>query len=119
MPILRATPVPGSLLLRSITSLALLALCSAYLVGGITKLLDFSAAVAEMAHFGLAPAAPLAAATIALELGASLLANRFWLLAGADRFMAKNAFFEHLGLAGAFLLIALYDRASRRRKHES
>ena len=125
-------------LLRSVALLALLALCSAYLVGGITKLLDFSGAVAEMEHFGLAPAAPLAAATIALELGASvliligkqrwlgalalalftlaasMLANRFWLLQGIDRFMAKNAFFEHLGLAGAFILIALHDRVSRR-----
>ena len=131
------------LLLRSFAWLALLALCSAYIVGGITKLFDFSGAVAEMTHFGLVPAMPFAAATIALELGASaliligrhrwlgalalalftlaasMLANRFWLLAGMDRFMAKNAFFEHLGLAGAFVLIALQDRVSKGQRHES
>jgi uncharacterized membrane protein YphA (DoxX/SURF4 family) len=78
-----------------------------------------------MEHFGLAPAAPLAIAVIALELGASvmiltgfyrwlaalalgsftlmatLIALRFWELpAGHERFMAANAFFEHLGLVG-------------------
>jgi len=131
------------LVLQSIALLSLLALCSAYLVGGITKLLDFGGAVAEMEHFGLAPAAPLAAATIALEIGASVLiligrqrwlgalalaiftlaasvlANPFWGMAGPERFAAKNAFFEHLGLAGAFLLIALHDRVSKRNEHES
>ena len=45
----------------------LLALCAAYVQGGLVKALDFSGAVAEMAHFGLQPAAPFAAATIALE----------------------------------------------------
>jgi uncharacterized membrane protein YphA (DoxX/SURF4 family) len=111
----------------------LLLLCSAYLQGGINKLTDFNAAVGEMQHFGLAPAAPLAALVIALELGASLLvlsgfyrwlgagflgvftllatfvANRFWEMEGAARFMAANGFFEHLGLTGAFLLVAWMD----------
>jgi uncharacterized membrane protein YphA (DoxX/SURF4 family) len=107
----------------------LLLLCSAYLQGGLNKLTDFNAAIGEMQHFGLAPAAPLAALVIALELGASLLvlsgyyrwlgagflgvftllatfvANRFWEMAG----MAANGFFEHLGLTGAFLLVAWLD----------
>jgi uncharacterized membrane protein YphA (DoxX/SURF4 family) len=113
--------------------LALLALVAAYLQGGIDKALDFPAAIGEMAHFGLAPAAPLAAATIALELGASILilagrwrwlgalalaaftlgatfvANRFWSAPAAGRFMLENAFFEHLGLVGGFLLVAWVD----------
>ncbi len=113
---------------------ALLGLCAAYLQGGLVKAFDFAGAVAEMQHFGLAPAAPLALAVIALELGASLLiltglwrwagalglaaftlfatflALRFWELpAGAARFMAANAFFEHLGLVGGFLLVAWLD----------
>src|ERR1700709_2421468 len=100
--------------------IALLLLCSAYLQGAIDKALDFSTAVDEMVHFGLAPAAPLAIATILLELGASVLilggfyrwlgalglaaftlaasflANHFWTVAGPDRFAMENAFFEHL-----------------------
>jgi uncharacterized membrane protein YphA (DoxX/SURF4 family) len=113
--------------------LCLLLLCAAYLQGGFNKLGDFAGAVGEMRHFGLAPAWPLAALVIAGELGASalvltgfyrwlgagylalftlgatLVANRFWEMAGMERFMAANGFFEHLGLAGAFLLVAWHD----------
>ncbi|CAG2136826.1 hypothetical protein LMG31506_01729 [Cupriavidus yeoncheonensis] len=116
---------------------ALLGLCAAYLQGGLDKALDFPAAIAEMQHFGLAPAGPLAAATIALELGASVmiltgfyrwlgalglagftlmatfLANRFWDVSGEARFMMENAFFEHLGLVGGFLLVAWHDLRDR------
>ena len=53
--------------------LALLALCAAYLQGGLTKAFAFEGAVAEMQHFGILPAAPFAVATILVELGASLL----------------------------------------------
>jgi uncharacterized membrane protein YphA (DoxX/SURF4 family) len=112
---------------------ALLLLVSAYLQGGIHKAAHFSSALAEMRHFGLEPAAPLALATIALELGASTLvltgwmrwlgalllalftlaatfiANRFWAVPLADRFMLQNSFFEHLGLVGGFLLVAWID----------
>jgi uncharacterized membrane protein YphA (DoxX/SURF4 family) len=119
---------------------ALVLLVSAYVQGGIDKATDFSAAVAEMRHFGLEPAAPIALATIALELGASTLiltgwmrwlgavllaaftlaatfmANTFWSAPSADRFMLENAFFEHLGLVGAFVLVAWIDwqRPSKR-----
>ena len=112
---------------------ALLGICSAYLQGGLTKALNFSGAIAEMNHFGLAPAAPLAIATIVVELGAVLLilsgrlrwlgalilagftlfatfvANRFWEIPPPDQAMVTNAFFEHFGLIGAFLLIAWHD----------
>lgn len=116
-----------------VRALALLALTSAYLQGGFNKALDFPGAVAEMVHFGLAPAAPFAVAVIVLEIGASalvlfgiyrwlgalalaaftvlasLLANRFWSMAPPERAFAANAFFEHLGLAGAFVLVAWHD----------
>jgi uncharacterized membrane protein YphA (DoxX/SURF4 family) len=116
--------------------LALLALCAAYLQGGIDKAMDFASAVAEVQHFGLAPAEPLAALTIVVELGASLLiltgfqrwagalmlagftlmatfvANRFWEMAPPARFMAENGFFEHIGLAGGFVLVAWHDLTS-------
>lgn len=122
---------------RPVHWLALLGLCAAYLQGGIQKAMDLGAATAETAHFGLAPAGPITLATIVLELGASLLillgfyrwlgaillagftlmatflANRFWDAPMAERFMVTNAFFEHLGLVGGFLLVAWYDLRSR------
>ena len=39
-------------------------------------------------------------------LPAAIVANAFWTIAGPDRFMATNAFFEHLGLIGGFVLVA-------------
>jgi uncharacterized membrane protein YphA (DoxX/SURF4 family) len=113
--------------------ICLLLLCSAYLQGGIDKLVDFDSAIAEMQHFGVTPAAPMAVVVIAGELGgslmilfgiyrwlaagylavftvmATLLAGRFWELSGPARMPAENGFFEHLGLAGAFLLVAWLD----------
>ena len=107
------------------------ALASAYLIGGIAKLSDFSGAVAEQAHFGLHPAPLWAVLAIAVEIGGALLlivgrlvwmaagalsvltavamlvANDFWAQQGHDRFMALNAFFEHFGLIGGFALTAI------------
>jgi uncharacterized membrane protein YphA (DoxX/SURF4 family) len=107
------------------------ALVSAFTIGGIQKLIDFPAAVAEQAHFGLQPAWLWAAAAIVVELGGSALvifgrwvwlgagalgvltavamltANDFWAKIGQDRFMATNAFFEHLGLVAGLVLISL------------
>ncbi|MDR6858353.1 DoxX family protein [Variovorax guangxiensis] len=117
--------------------IALLLLCAAYLQGGMQKALDFPSAIAEMNHFGLSPAAPLAIAVIVLELGAAALilagrlrwlgalalalftlmatfvALRFWEMPQPARFMATNAFFEHLGLVGGFLLVAWQDLRER------
>lgn len=114
--------------------LALLALCAAYIQGPLTKIFDFTGAQAEMTHFGLTPAPVFAVAVILFELTASVLvvsgflrwagalalagftlaatfiALRFWEMApGMDRMMATNAFFEHLGLAGAFVIVAAAD----------
>ncbi|WP_430390117.1 DoxX family protein [Dyella sp. 20L07] len=117
--------------------IALLGLCAAYLQGGLQKAWDFSSAMAETAHFGLAPAGPVTLITIVIELGASLLilsgfyrwlgalslavftlmatfvANRFWDASGSERFMLANAFFEHLGLIGGFVLVAWLDVRDR------
>lgn len=111
--------------------LARVALTSAYLLGGIVKLTDWQGAVAEQAHFGMNPPALWAALTITVEivgpvliltgrlvwLGAGMLgvftllaafvANDFWTMQGQERFMATNAFFEHLGLVGGFVLVAI------------
>jgi uncharacterized membrane protein YphA (DoxX/SURF4 family) len=116
---------------------ALLLLCAAYLQGGLNKAMDFDAAIAEMNHFGLSPAGPLAVAVIVLELGtaaliltgfyrwlgalalagftlmATFVALRFWEMPQPERFMAANSFFEHLGLVGGFLLVAWLDLKER------
>lgn len=121
----------------AIRFVALLGLCAAYLQGGLTKLLDFGGAVAEAQHFGLPFAPVIAGATIVTELAGSALilsgvyrwvgaiglagftliatfvANRFWEIPQPDRFMVENAFFEHLGLVGGFLLVAWYDLRQR------
>lgn len=115
-------------------TVALLALCAAYIQGPLTKIIDFNGAMAEMEHFGLHPAAIFAVVVIVFELTASamvisgvlrwagalalagftlmatFIALRFWEMApGMDRMMATNAFFEHLGLAGAFVFVAAFD----------
>jgi uncharacterized membrane protein YphA (DoxX/SURF4 family) len=112
-------------------AIARLALVSAFLIGGFQKLTDFPGATAEQAHFGLQPAWLWAGAAIVIELGGSALvifgqwvwlgagglgvltavamltANDFWAKTGDDRFMATNAFFEHLGLIAGLVLISL------------
>lgn len=118
----------------SVLWLGYLGVCAAYLQGGINKLMDFQGAIAEMNHFGFAPAPLFAVLVIVLELGASAMilfgflrwlaalalagftlvatfvALRFWELPdGMERFSATNLFFEHLGLVGGFILIAWFD----------
>ncbi|CAB3794502.1 DoxX family protein [Pararobbsia alpina] len=104
------------------------ALVSAYVVGGLAKLLNFHSAVLEQEHFGLHPGWAWAMLAIVIELGGSvcvivnrmvwlgagglgaltavamLVANDFWNLTGEARFMALNAFFEHLGLIAALVM---------------
>lgn len=121
--------------------LARAALCLAFVYSGVAKLLDWSGALAEQQHFGLQPAALFAAATIAVQLGASalvlfasgrkvafgalalaaftlaatLIGHAFWRESGMERFRDLNAFLEHIGLIGGFVLIALYEWTRRRR----
>jgi uncharacterized membrane protein YphA (DoxX/SURF4 family) len=116
---------------------ARIALVSAFLIGGVQKALDFSGAVAEQAHFGLQPAWLWASAAIVVELSGSLLvilgrwvwlgagglgvltavamltANDFWTKAGHDRFLAVNAFFEHLGLIAGLVLVSMISLRSK------
>lgn len=120
--------------------LARLLLVGAYLLGGLVKLADWTGAVAEQAHFGMHPPALWAGLTIVVELvgplliltgrwiwlGAGMLgvftllaaftANAFWTMPlGPERFAATNAFFEHLGLIGGFVLAALVAEQAKRR----
>jgi uncharacterized membrane protein YphA (DoxX/SURF4 family) len=115
----------------SLLPISRIALVSAFLIGGIQKLIDFNGAVAEQAHFGLQPAWLWAAAAIVVELGGSVLvifgrcvwlgagglgvltaiamltANDFWAKIGHDRFIAVNDFFEHLGLIAGLVLVSV------------
>jgi uncharacterized membrane protein YphA (DoxX/SURF4 family) len=102
-----------------------------YWWSGIAKALAFDGAVAEARHFGLEPAAAVAALTILVQLGgsaliilnrlswlgagalavftalATLIAHAFWTLddPGA-RQRDMNIFLEHIGLIGGLLLAA-------------
>ncbi|MBE0632510.1 MAG: DoxX family protein [Burkholderia vietnamiensis] len=122
---------------RWVLPVACAALVSAYLIAGIYKLLDFNAAAAEQAHFGLHPGPVWAAMAIVVEIGgplcvlsrrftwlgagglgvltlvAMLVAADFWNMSGAARFMALNAFFEHLGLIGGLVLVAVLGNTRR------
>lgn len=134
-----ALPIRQLLTGRAVRLIAYAGLCAAYVQGGLVKLWDFPGAVAEMAHFGLAPAALFAVLVIVLELTASAMiltgwlrwlgavalaaftllataiALRFWELPpGPPRAMMTNAFFEHLGLAGGLLLAAWLDLQEKR-----
>lgn len=113
------------------------ALVSAYLLGGVVKLFDFAAAVAEQERFGLHPGWLWATLAIVVELGGSLLvlsdrlvwlgagalgvltfvamltANAFWSAPAADRWMQANTFFEHFGLIAGLVLLAMLSDQRR------
>jgi uncharacterized membrane protein YphA (DoxX/SURF4 family) len=137
-----APPLRWRALSGSIAKVLLLgALCSAYIQGALTKLFDFEGAIQEMTHFGLLPAPLFAAGVIAFELvtsamiitgfhrrvgalalaaftlAATFIALQFWSMPeGPARTGATNAFFEHLGLVAAFLLVAWTDLSGQTSK---
>ena len=126
--------------LRQLWVMPLVRIClvSAYLIGGVTKLLHFDAAVAEQVHAGLHPGWLWAALAIFVEIAGSLciifnrftwlgagglaaltvvamlVANSFWRLEGVARFIALNNFFEHLGLIAAFVMVTYLASGERR-----
>jgi uncharacterized membrane protein YphA (DoxX/SURF4 family) len=116
---------------------ARMALTSAYVLGGLTKLFDFPAAVVEMTRFGLSPGWLWVSLSIFVELGCSalvmsgyliwlgagglgvltavamLVANNFWAQPPAAQLRVANTFFEHVGLIAGLVLVALIgDRSS-------
>jgi transmembrane protein len=102
-----------------------------FIVGGLTKMFDWSAGIAEMTHVGLRPAAVFNFAVLFTQLAgsalvianrwvwlgagalgiftvwATLLAHRFWELTGPERMMQMNSFFEHWTISAAFVLVAV------------
>ena len=108
---------------------------------GLTKLWDFSSARAEMLNFGLKPAALFAMATIALELGGSVVvvaggrfawigaaalaaftlatipvAHDFWNKEGTAAFLEKAIAQEHLSVVGGLLVAAILAQWVARRE---
>jgi transmembrane protein len=102
-----------------------------FLVGGLSKLLDWQGAQAEMLHVRLHPAWAFNLASLLTELIgsalvilnrkvwlgagalgvftviATLLAHRFWDLSGEARIMQMNSFFEHWTICAAFVLVTV------------
>jgi uncharacterized membrane protein YphA (DoxX/SURF4 family) len=121
--------------------LARIGLVSAYLVSGVTKLLDFPKAIVELERLGFHPGWLWVAIVIIAQLGGAVLlisgrfvwlaagtlgaltfvailaADHFWTMAGQARFTATNAFFEHFGLIAGFVMVALLaDRDERKKR---
>lgn len=118
---------------RVVWLVAVLALSSAFWLSGMTKMLDFTAAQAEVrALTGLEPAGLFAAAVIvtqmfgsallmlggrqtlagavilsAFTIVATVVAHAWWTKDGPERARDYAVFFEHLGLIGGLILAAL------------
>jgi uncharacterized membrane protein YphA (DoxX/SURF4 family) len=124
-------PIARMLALPGFDYLARLALASPFLISGVVKLTDFSAAADEVTGLGLQPAALIAALVISTQLGgsalflarrtcwlgagilsvftilATLLAHPFWAFEGPDRGRQTATFFEHVAIVGGLALAAL------------
>ena len=128
----RAPPVIVDLLDNAVTlAVARIMVTAPFLAGGLTKLLDWQAGVAEMIHVGLHPAWAFNAAALCTQLvgsalvilnrrmwlgagalgvftvWATLLAHRFWDFTGSERMAQMNAFFEHWTICAAFILVTV------------
>ena len=105
---------------------------------GLTKILDFQAAIGEMEHFGLRPAALFAAITIAVQLAASAaivacsrwawlgagalavftlstspVAHRFWSMTGMEAFLEKALVQDHVSVIGGLAVAAILAHLRR------
>lgn len=107
-------------------------------LSGIAKLADFPAAIAEMRHYGLEPAAAIAVAVIAVQLlgsamvisgrhiwlGAGMLgvftlmtipiAHAFWTMDGERAFLEMMFAFEHITVIGGLMVVAALGQVRRR-----
>lgn len=97
---------------------------------GIAKLVDFQAAVGEMAHFGLNPPVAFAIATIIVQLAGSALiilnrwtwlgagalgiftlltipiAHNFWTMEEPFKTIEFHVVMEHISIVGALMVVA-------------
>ncbi len=101
---------------------------------GFAKLFDFNTALAEMQHYGLSPAAPIALAVIIVQLVGSALvisgryvwlgagalgvftiltipiAHAFWGMTGEAAFLEMMFAIEHLSVIGGLVVVAILMR---------
>lgn len=135
-----STPAPIAALLRApgFAPAARAVLTLPYWFSGLYKLTHLPDALGEAAHFGLKPAGLVVTATIAVQLGGSILlilGRLSWLAAGSlavftglatliahpywtvadpvERFHALNTFLEHVGLIGGFMVAAILVEKER------
>lgn len=118
--------------------LATLLLTYIFWWSGVNKILDFSAAKKEMAHFGLEPQTVFAVLTITVQLlgswlivsasrlawlGALMLAvftlstiplaHRFWEMKGLEAFLEQALVQDHISVIGGLLVAAALAQAHR------
>ena len=67
-------------------------------------------------HAFLVPRRLRLAGVIAVGIVAMLTANAFWLSTGHERFMAINAFFEHLGLIAGLVVVTICAEKTQSRR---
>lgn len=117
----------------SVEAVARFAVAVPFLISGVSKLFDFTGAVAEVRGLtAIEPALPLAILVIVVQLGgsalliaggrfawvgalalagftavATILAHSFWLKPEAEQFFHRNIFFEHVAIAGGLILLAI------------
>lgn len=132
-----ASPTLSTIAVSSQTSpawrLALLLLASPFLISGVTKILDFAGATAEVRGLtGFEPASALTVAVIVTQLAgslllflggrwtrigavvlaafviaATLLAHAWWTKSGVERVRDFNVFWEHIAIVGGLAVAAL------------
>ncbi|MDR3518818.1 MAG: DoxX family protein [Azospirillaceae bacterium] len=136
------TPVAIARILDHPVTLLVTRICVTlpFLVGGVTKLANWDAGLAEMTAVGLHPAGLFNLAVLATELGGSalvildrktwlgagalgifsvlttVLAHRFWAVSGPDRTPQFNSFLEHATISAAFVLVTVVTIRSQDRR---
>lgn len=125
---------------RGFGILARVLLTSVFWTAGLAKLFAFSANAAAMEGFGLSPGWAFNAATLILQLGASLLiildrwtwlaagalavftaltipiAHPFWAKDGEEAFRDLTVALEHVSVIGGLAVFAILSRSAMRRR---
>ncbi|MBR0664844.1 DoxX family protein [Roseomonas hellenica] len=125
---------------RAFDILARVLLTLVFWSAGIGKLVDVSAGAAEMEGFGLTPGWAFNAATLTLQIGASLLiildrwtwlatgalavftlltipiAHPFWAKEGEAAFRDLTVALEHVSVIGGLAVFAILSRSAMRRR---
>ncbi len=133
-----AGPISSLLDSRTVFFIGRVLLTMPFWLSGFAKLVDFSGATVEMRYFGLEPAAAFAAATILVQLLGSALviwgrhawlgagalavftlltipiAHAFWTMTGNEAIIERFFVFEHIGIVGGLILVAVLCHRTHR-----